>query len=90
MGCLPVWFSRQNDQGEDTAEALLFLANYSQHNGLLDDAEMYASRILTLPFPSYLSEAKALLRAIRSHKDKGVKPGAKAAAALFGYQTGAE
>ena len=43
------WY--QMDQGEDTAEALLYMATICNEQQRWYDAEMYAGCILTLPFP---------------------------------------
>ena len=51
--------------GDDTtAEALLFMVSYAKDHSMLDQAESFATRFLTLPYR--VPEAKAVLRETRS------------------------
>ena len=57
-------------EGQETIDALLYLAVYCRNTDNLDDAEKYCSRLLDFPGPEK-EQAKGLLREI--HKIRGSK-----------------
>jgi anaphase-promoting complex subunit 8 len=61
-------------EGQETVDALLFLAAHARDGGRLDQAEMYCARLLELSVPEK-EDAKALLREIRSLQDRGSAAG---------------
>jgi hypothetical protein len=54
-------------EGEETIESLLFLTKHCKANNLLDDAALYATRLLDFSGPA-TEEAKSLLREVQAHK----------------------
>ncbi len=64
----------------DVAEALLYLAIAAKDDGRLDEAEAFATRVLSMPMPSEVRDARAVLAEVRVLKMKR-QPGSNVAAA---------